>query len=66
MGIILGLAWLIFSILDVVGFNGFIRVAYLFDQGYSLAGIFAIIESFFLLINAFFTLYNVYKVHITA
>lgn len=54
--------WLTFSIVNFLGFNGFIRVASLYSGGYSGAGTLSLIESLLLMGNALLGSYLYYKI----
>ena len=60
---ILIIFWLIFSIIGFLGFNGYIRVAYLFQNKDPAAGIVGILESLLFDINCFLSGFNLYRVH---
>jgi multisubunit Na+/H+ antiporter MnhG subunit len=54
--------WITFSIVDFLGFNGFIRVSKLYSAGYAGAGTVSLFESLLFLSNAILGSYVYYKV----
>jgi len=50
------------SIVDFLGFNGFIRVAYLFNNGQAVSGILALVVSIGFIAMALFSGFLYYKV----
>lgn len=54
--------WLTFSIVNFLGFNGFIRVADLYSLGYSAAGTLSLIESLLFLGEALLGSFLYYKI----
>jgi|JI61114C2RNA_FD_contig_21_2654471_length_574_multi_4_in_0_out_0_1 multisubunit Na+/H+ antiporter MnhG subunit len=54
--------WLAFSIINFLGFNGFIRVADLYNKGYSAAGTLSLIESLIFLGEALLGSFVYYKI----
>ena len=64
LGILLAILYLIFSIVDWVNFDGWIRVSYLFSQGQGFAAVIGLIESISLTLLYIFLGFFTYKVQL--
>ena len=58
-----GILWLIVSIIDALGWNGFVRAAYFGDQGEGGLVFLSIMESLGFLFSFILTPVCIYKVH---